>query len=68
MSPNASTPHTKSQPIKTWLRMLDKYNVQHIALDLQSDRVLVDFFQAHPDWRIDVQDGQAALFVRSGAG
>jgi DNA phosphorothioation-dependent restriction protein DptG len=68
MAQKESISQAKGQSIDTWLRMLDEYNVRHLALDLQSDRTLVDFFQAHPDWRIDFQDGQAALFVRSVAG
>jgi hypothetical protein len=68
MAQRESISQAKGQPINTWLRMLDEYNVRHLALDLQNDRVLVDFFQAHPDWRIDFQGGKAALFVRAGTG
>lgn len=51
---------------KRWLRMLDEYDVQFLALDLQSDRNLVEFLRLQPGWAIDLENGEAVLFARVG--
>ena len=50
-----------------WLKMLDEYGVQFLALDLENDSWLVKQVQAQPEWVLDFQDGESALFVRKHA-
>ena len=49
-----------------WLKMLDDYGVQFLALDLESDSWLIKLAQSRPEWVVDFQDGESVLFVRTG--
>ena len=48
-----------------WLKMLDRFDVRFLALDLEVDRGLVEFFDAQPEWIVDCVDDESVLFVRS---
>jgi len=48
-----------------WLKMLDEYGVQFLALDMESDRWLVKLVEVQPEWVVDLQDGESVLFVRT---
>ncbi|MBN1583085.1 MAG: hypothetical protein JXA89_20420 [Anaerolineae bacterium] len=50
-----------------WLKMLDEYGVQFLALDIESDRWLVKLVEVQPEWVVDLQDGESVLFVRTDA-
>ena len=45
--------------------MLDEYEVQFLALDLESDGWLVKLVQSQPGWVVDLKDGESILFVRT---
>lgn len=47
-----------------WLAVLVAYGVQFLVVDKQRDRVLLDLVWSQPDWDIDFEDGEAALFTR----
>ncbi len=47
-----------------WLAVLDAYGVQFLVVDKQRDSVLLALVRSQPDWRIDSEDGEAALFTR----
>ena len=48
-----------------WLKMLDQFGVRFLALDLEGDRGLVEFFAAQPGWVVDCMDDESVLFVRA---
>ena len=48
-----------------WLGMLDEYAVQFVALDRHGDSDLVELFRSQPGWIVDLEDGEAVLFVLS---
>jgi len=51
---------------KRWLQMLNEFDVRFLALDVEMDRALVEFFQTQPEWTIDCRDEESVLFVRAG--
>ena len=48
-----------------WLKMLDQFSVRFLALDLEVDRGLVEFFLSQPGWVVDCRDKESVLFVRA---
>jgi hypothetical protein len=62
MSPG-QTPTTGRKPDQ-WLAVLDAYAVQFLIVDKQRDRSLLDLIRSRPDWDIDFEDGDAAVFSR----
>lgn len=48
--------------------MFDRYDVQFLVLDIQSDSTMVQLFQSQPGWVVDYKDEEAMIFVRSGIG
>lgn len=58
-------PKENYRPIRSWLTMLNQYNVRYLALDKQGDRELVVYFQTHPGWAIDFEDQEGMVFVRA---
>ena len=50
----------------SWLTMLDRFSVHFLALDLEDDRELVEFFLSQPGWVVDCRDEESVLFARAG--
>jgi hypothetical protein len=50
-----------------WPDLLDELNVRFLVLDANRDAGLLQLFQAHPGWAIDLQDDRSVLLVRSDA-
>jgi hypothetical protein len=50
---------------KNWRPMLDEYNSASLALNRGNDDWLIRIFQVHPGWKIDFQDEEVVLFVRT---
>ncbi len=48
-----------------WLALFDAYGVQYVALDRSDDRELMALLRSESGWRVDFEDGEAVLFVRS---
>ena len=48
-----------------WLKVLDQFEVRFLALDLESDHGLVEFFLSQPGWVVDYRDKESVLFVRA---
>lgn len=46
------------------LAVLDAFGVRTVILDKQRDSVLLNLVRSRPDWAIDFEDGEAALFIR----
>ena len=49
-----------------WPAVLDEHGVQFLALDRHSDSDLLSLFRSQPGWKIDFEDEEAAIFVRTG--
>jgi hypothetical protein len=47
-----------------WPRVLCEYDVRFLALDVEADVDLLQRFQSHPDWTVDIEDGGAVLLTR----
>ena len=62
MSPG-QTPTTGRKPDQ-WLAVLDAYAVQFLIVDKQRDSSLLDLARSQPDWGIDFDDGDDAVFSR----
>jgi hypothetical protein len=67
MGQSEATEQSEHPVGRGWLKTLDDYGVQFLALDLESDRWLVKLVQAQPEWVLDFKDGESALFVRKNA-
>ena len=50
---------------RQWQRILDEFEVRFLALDLELDHKLVEFFQTQPEWVVDCMDEESVLFVRA---
>jgi hypothetical protein len=48
-----------------WLKILEQFSVRFLALDLEADRGLVEFFLSQPGWVVDCRDRESVLFVRA---
>lgn len=48
-----------------WPAVLDEHGVQFLALDRHSDSDLLSLFRSQPGWKIDFEDEEAAIFVRT---
>jgi len=46
------------------LAILDAQGVQFLVIDKQRDSALLELVWSQPDWAIDFEDGEAALFTR----
>lgn len=68
MIPNLSNTQTQQPSNGGWQRMFDRYDVQFLVLDIQSDSTMVQLFQSQPGWVVDYKDEEAMIFVRSGIG
>ena len=55
----------QDRPGHDWLKMLDDYEVQLLALDLNRDNRLVTLMQSQPGWTVDFKDQESVLFVRN---
>ncbi len=48
----------------TWERLLDRYGVDQLALDVKGQAALVEAVAESPAWRETYRDGQAVVFER----
>ena len=48
-----------------WLAMLDAFEAQALILDVEGDAGLLQLARSSPAWRLDLDDGRSALFVRA---
>ena len=48
-----------------WPTVFDRYDVQFLALDLNSDGDLLRRFQVEPQWTVEFEDGHSVLFARA---
>lgn len=48
-----------------WPTVFDRYGVQFLALDVNSDGDLLQRFQGEPQWTVDFEDGDSVLFARA---
>jgi hypothetical protein len=48
----------------SWLAMLDAYDVQFLVVDARRDGELLQAARRHPEWTVDFEDGESALFTR----
>lgn len=48
-----------------WLAMLDAFEAQALLLDVEGDAGFLQLARSSPAWRLDVDDGQSALFMRA---
>jgi hypothetical protein len=48
-----------------WLAMLDAFETQALILDVEGDAGLLRLARSSPAWRLDVEDGRSALFMRA---
>jgi hypothetical protein len=63
---NTPADHQASGPrAEQWPGLLDELNVRILVLDANRDAGLLELFQAHPGWAIDLQDNQSVLLVRT---
>jgi hypothetical protein len=44
--------------------MLDAYDVQFLVVDARRDGELLQAARRHPEWTVDFEDGESALFTR----
>ena len=56
----------KTQPYERWLAALDAFGVTFLVLDTERDGGLVQAARSHPEWGVDLEDGDAVLFARAG--
>ncbi|MGD8625136.1 MAG: hypothetical protein PVF47_12695 [Anaerolineae bacterium] len=52
---------------KDWLAVLDAFAVQAVILDTEDDAGFLQLVRSCPAWRLDLDDGRSALFVRATA-
>lgn len=50
---------------EAWPTVFDRYGVQFLALDVNSDGDLLQRFQVEPQWTVDFEDGDSVLFARA---
>ena len=48
-----------------WLADLDTFEVEFLILNARCDHALIDAVRGQPAWKIDHEDGDTILFVRS---
>ena len=51
--------------IKNWVAMLDAYDVQFLVVDARRDGELLQAARRHPEWTVDLEDGESVLFTRA---
>jgi hypothetical protein len=56
----------KTKRYEHWLATLDAFDVQFLVLDVECDGGLVQAARSHPGWDVDLEDGGAVLFARTG--
>ena len=65
MSGNDSTSRADSRSDEGWLKIIEDYEVGYLALDPEADDGLVRLVQSRPEWRVDFEDQEFVLFVRT---
>lgn len=53
---------------QTIVKLIDEYQVQTIALDVQEDTMFVQLFLEQPGWSVDCEDENIILFTRANPG
>lgn len=48
-----------------WLESLAAHDVHYLILDVRSDADLLRQVDGQPGWRLDVNDGDSAIYVRA---
>ena len=51
--------------LKSWLSILDEFDVQFLVLDTHRDRDLCQIVQSQPGWTVDLQVEKKILFART---
>lgn len=64
MSPDQAPVETNGRP-PDWLAVLDAYDVQFVVLNTRLDDQLHRLVRAHPQWTVDLKDGDTVLLARA---
>jgi hypothetical protein len=48
-----------------WPQVLDENGVEFLVLDPHDDRELLNLFRSQPGWRVDFENEEMALLVRT---